>query len=139
MSHTRRIVFFAALLGLGAAAVTFLGAAKLGGGEAPEKGPTPTAVKNSANEAANGTVCLGTVDREDRAFGLFPDNFPQPSKVAKVLVSEGKEVKRDEALLELNIVPDKSLALLTVEEAKAGVDAAEALLVQAQKAAEAHK
>src|SRR5262245_10319105 len=139
MSHTRRIVFFAALLGLGAAAVTFLGAAKLGGGESPEKGPEPTPVKGSGTEVTNGTVCLGTVDREVRPFGLFPKNFPQPSEVSKLLVSEGKEVRAGESLLELNIVPDKTLADLTVEEAQAGVRAAETQLDQAQKALDAHK
>ena len=80
-------------------------------------------------------VCLGHVDTEDRMIGIFPDNYPQPSQVLKVLVREGDEVKKDQPLLEL----DRGMLELKVTEAEAGITAANAELAKAQAVIRAHK
>jgi multidrug resistance efflux pump len=137
MIRTRRFLVFAVLLGIGAAVVTFLGAAKLSGTDSGDKS---VAVKagTPSGDSARGLICLGTVDRDLRAFGLFPKTFPQPSEVIEVLVKEGETVAKDKDLLKLNVVVDKTLADLTVEEAQFAVEEAKALLEQAKQAVQGH-
>jgi multidrug resistance efflux pump len=79
-------------------------------------------------------VCIGTVDTEDRMVGIYPNNFPQPAQVTKVLVKEGDEVKEGQDLLQL----DTSMYDLKVTEADAGIKAAKADLAQAQAKIRAH-
>ncbi len=38
--------------------------------------------------ADNRLVCIGEVDTEDRYVAIYPRNFPQPSRVTRVLVRE---------------------------------------------------
>ena len=47
-------------------------------------------------------VCLGTVDTEDTSIDVFPDNYPLPSKVVKVLVGVGIG-SESASLLELDV------------------------------------
>lgn len=79
-------------------------------------------------------VCLGTVDKEARMIGIFPDNYPQPSQVIKVLVEEGDEVKKGQPLLEL----DREAYEVKIAEADAGVAAAQADLAKARALVRQH-
>lgn len=67
-------------------------------------------------------VCLGNVETEYPGVRIFPDNWPLPSKVTKVLAKEGDEVKAGQQLLEL----DAEMPKLRVREAAAAVAEAEA-------------
>jgi Barrel-sandwich domain of CusB or HlyD membrane-fusion len=53
-----------------------------------------------SNVGGKKLVCLGYVDTEDPMEKIYPDNFPQPSKVKKVLVKEGDTVEKDAPLME---------------------------------------
>jgi len=122
-----RIVTALALVGLAGVGLTALMAAREPGDKA---GP-------AARTAAGGKrlVCLGMVDTEGKMIGIFPDNFPQPSQVTKVLVREGDAVKKDQPLLEL----DTRLLELNVQAADIGIRAANADLAKAQALVAAHK
>jgi multidrug resistance efflux pump len=137
MFRSRPILLLAVVLGVGITVVSFLGAARLTGGDTSGKtnGDSKAAQRNG--EPARGSViCLGTVDRELRAFGVYPKNFPQPSEVTQLLVKEGEEVKAGQKLLQLNLAPDKVMADLAVDEAQAAVEEAEAMLAQANQTLE---
>ncbi len=105
MTRSRIVTFvlFAAVAGLG---LTALMAAKdlNEKGEAPTKPPSPDGKK---------LVCMGNVDTEDPVVRIFPDNFPAPSKVTKVLVHEGDDVKEGQKLLDFDV----EFLQLKVEEA----------------------
>jgi multidrug efflux pump subunit AcrA (membrane-fusion protein) len=121
-----RVLTFVVILGIAGLGLTVLMAA---GDPAEKRAPaTP--------QAAGGKtlVCLGAVDTEDKMIGIYPNNFPQPSQVIKVLKKEGEEVKAGEELLEL----DSDLAALRVTEADAGIESANAQLAQAEAAIRAH-
>ena len=140
MFRSRRILLLAVVLGVGVTVVSFLGAARLTGGDTSPKGNGDAKVAPHNGEPARGSViCLGTIDGQQRAFGLFPNNFPQPSQVTQLLVKEGDTVTKGQKLLQLNLAPDRVLADLAVDEAQGGVEEAEALLAQANQAVEAHQ
>ena len=82
--------------------------------------------KGSARERTN-LVCIGSVDTEEKMIGIFPDNYPQPSQVTKVLVKEGDEVQKGQRLLDL----DRDQCELNVELADIGVTAARTELAKA--------
>lgn len=123
-----RIVTALVLVGLVGVGLTLLAAARRPGDGAP--GPA----KPAPAAADRQLVCLGTVDTEDKMIGIYPDNFPQPSQVTKVLVREGDEVKEGQELLKL----DAEMAQLKVAEAEAGIKEATAKLAQARAAIRAH-
>jgi multidrug resistance efflux pump len=140
MFRSRRILLLAVVLGVGITVVSFLGAARLTGGDTSGKTNGDAKVGQRNGEPARGSViCLGTIDGEQRAFGLFPKTFPQPSEVTQLLVKEGDTVTKDQKLLQLSLAPDKVLADLAVDEAQAAVEEAEAMLAQANQALEAHQ
>ena len=122
-----RVVTTLALIGLAGAGVTVLVAAGSPTDKAAEPAKPPAPLKK--------LVCLGFVDTEGRMIGIYPDNYPQPSRVLKVLVREGQEVKKGDALLEL----DRSMYDLKVAEAAAGITAAKAELAKAQAMVRAHR
>jgi multidrug efflux pump subunit AcrA (membrane-fusion protein) len=140
MFRNRRILLLAVVLGVGITVVSFLGAARLTGGDTSPKGNGDAKATSHNGEPARGAViCLGTIDGQQRAFGLFPNNFPQPSEVKQILVKEGETVAHKQKLLQLTLAPDTVLADLAVEEAQSAVEEAEALLAQANQALEAHQ
>jgi multidrug efflux pump subunit AcrA (membrane-fusion protein) len=119
-----RIVMLVALLGVAGAGLTVLVAAQQPGDKAQTTG--------AGDRIA--LVCTGQVDTEDRMIGIYPDNYPQPSQVLKVLVNEGREVKKGDELLQL----DTSMYDLKITEADAGIIAARAELAKAQAMIRAH-
>ena len=123
-----RVVTALALVGLVGVGLTLLAAAHEPGDRPPEPAK-PTASTDQQ------LVCLGTVDTEDKMIGIYPDNFPQPSQVTKVLVNEGDEVRKGQPLLEL----DTEMYTLKVAEAEAGVKAALADLAKAEALVAAHR
>jgi len=140
MFRNRRILLLAVVLGVGITVVSFLGAARLTGGDtSPKANGDAKATPHNGEPARGSVICLGTIDGQQRAFGLFPNNFPQPSQVTQVLVKEGEEVKAHQPLLQLSLAPDKVLADLAVGEAQSAVEEAEAMLAQANQAVEAHQ
>jgi multidrug resistance efflux pump len=122
-----RVLTALALVGLLGAGVTVLVAAR---------SPTDKAA-DPARPAAplKKLVCLGHVDTEDKMIGIFPDNYPQPSQVLKVLVREGQEVKKGAPLLEL----DRSMYELKVGEADYAIQAANDDVAKAQALVDTHK
>jgi multidrug resistance efflux pump len=125
---SNRVITVVLILGVIIVAVTFLGAAKMTGDDKPSKEPQKTLspVKNGSR----GVVVFGTVD-VDNGPGLipiFPENFPQPSLVKKVLAKEGQDVKLGDALLEF----DSELADIKVREAREGLAKANATLKEAE-------
>jgi membrane fusion protein (multidrug efflux system) len=120
-----RVVTVVALVGLAAGGLTVLMAAR-----EPGEKPAPPAKPQAAS-----LVCLGTVDTEEKMTSIFPDNFPQPSRVVKVLVREGEEVKKGQTLLEL----DRQFYDLKVGEAETAIKAFEAELRKAQAVIRAHR
>jgi len=93
---------------------------------------------------SKGVVVFGSID-VDNGLGLmplFPDTFPQPSKVKEIFVTEGQVVAKGQPLVEF----DNELADFTVAEAKAGLEQAQgakaradAGLHMADQAMEAHQ
>lgn len=79
-------------------------------------------------------VCWGDVDTEDRYVGLFPENFPMPARVTKVLKKEGADVQKGEPLLEF----DADQLNLKVREAENGIQAALAEQAKAEGAVRMH-
>jgi multidrug resistance efflux pump len=140
MFRSRRILLLAVVLGVGITVVSFLGAARLTGSDTSGKANGDAKVGQRNGEPARGSViCLGTIDGEQRAFGLYPKTFPQPSEVKQILVKEGDTVTKDQKLLQLSLAPDKVMADLAVDEAQSAVEEAEAMLAQANQALEAHQ
>lgn len=125
----RRLLTICYSLGLASLAVSLLVAAK-GSGDAKPESAEP------ARPASNGKrlVCLGFADTDDPIIRIYPDNFPQPTKVTKVLVAEGAAVKSGQKLLAL----DDRIALKKVEEATIGVEAAKQERAKAEAMFKAH-
>ena len=121
-----RIVTALALVGLAGVGLTVLMAAR--------EPRTRPGRRTPATAGGKRLVCLGTVDTEDKMIGIYPDNFPQPSQVTKVLVREGDEVKKDQPLLEL----DTELLNLKVREADGRILAARADLAKAEATVRGH-
>lgn len=123
-----RVVTALVLVGLVGVGLTLLAAARQPGDGAP----APARPSVSATDRQ--LVCLGTVDTEDKMIAIYPDNFPQPSQVTKVLVREGDEVKEGQELLKL----DTEMYQLKVAEAEAGIKEANGKLAQARAMIRAH-
>ena len=90
-----RFLTFAALIALSGAGLTVLMAARAAGDKTADP-PRPP-------EGGRRLVCLGYVDAKDKVVGLLPENFPQPSRVTRVLAREGQEVKDGDRLLEFDV------------------------------------
>ncbi|HEX3147131.1 MAG TPA: hypothetical protein VHR66_03560 [Gemmataceae bacterium] len=116
-----RVVAGLAIVGIAALGLTVLMAA----GDPADKNRATATPQTAAGKTL---VCLGMVDTEDKMIGIYPNNFPQPSQVIKVLKKEGDEVKAGEELLEL----DSELAALKVTEADDAISAATAELAKAE-------
>jgi multidrug resistance efflux pump len=126
--RSNKVIALVVVMGAVIVAVTFLGVAKISGDEKPSK-ELPRASTPKAG-STRGVVVFGNVD-VDRGPGLvqvFPENFPQPSTVTKVLVQEGQTVEEGQALAEL----DPVLADIKVAEARQGVAKAKAAQARAQ-------
>jgi multidrug resistance efflux pump len=95
-----------------------------------DKGPESVAAKSPDMRL----VCVGIVDTEDRYVGIFPRNFPQPSRVTKVLVKEGAKVKKDQPLLEFDV----EILDLKVQEANDAIAAARFEESKAESAVRTH-
>jgi multidrug resistance efflux pump len=104
-----RIITVLLFLAISGVALTALMAAK----DANDKPADPPKTTVSGKKL----VCLGNVDTEDLSVDIFPDNYPLPSKVVKVLVKAGDEVKKGQPLLELDV----ELLRLKVDEAEKAI------------------
>jgi multidrug resistance efflux pump len=117
-----RIVTLAVVAGVVTVAVTFLTAAN-----------TSSDANKSTQDSAkpvdgSGVVVFANLDVESGIILIFPETFPQPARVDKILVKEGQSVVKDQALIEL----DKKLAKMTLDEAEAAITTAQNLLAQAE-------
>lgn len=124
----RRLLTIAYSLGVASIAIGFLVAAKNVGDK-----PEPNAPVRPESTGKR-LVCLGYVDTEDPIIRIFPDSFPQPTKVNKVLVGEGAVVKAGQPLMTI----DDRLAQKRVEEAMSGVDAAKQEKAKAEAVVKGH-
>lgn len=122
---SNRVITVVCVLAVVIVAVTFLGAAKMSGDDAPEKAPK---VLSPVKNGSKGVVVYGTVDVDDGLIPVFPENFPQPSTVKKVLVKEGQDVRAGQELIEF----DSELAEIRVREARHGHGKALAAQARAQ-------
>ncbi len=138
-----RVVTVAILVGAVGALVTFLGAARMSGDDGKTAKDAPKIISPVKN-GSKGVVTFGTVD-VDNGIGLiplFPDAFPQPSKVKEIFAVEGQTVSKGQVLAEL----ENDLADFAVAEAKAGLDQAkgakaraDVAMRMAEQAIEAHQ
>lgn len=126
MNRTR-ILTVGGVLVLVGVGLTVLVAAKANG----DKGSDAPGAKPATDTRL---VCIGEVDTADRYVAIYPENFPQPSRVRKVLVKEGAKVKKDQPLLEFDI----ELLELKVQEADDGVAEARSLQTKAESAVRTH-
>jgi len=124
--RSNRVIASAVLVGLVVGAVTFLGAAKVPGDDAPSKKDSTV----SPSQGQDVLVIFANVDIDNGVglLPLFPDAFPQPCKVVKVHVKQGDKVKKGDPLADF----DTELADLSVEEAKFGLARAEGALETAK-------
>ena len=122
-----RVVTALALVGLLGLGVTVLVAARSPNDKAADPPRAEPPLKK--------LVCLGFVDAEEPRISIYPDNYPQPSQVLKVLVREGDRVKKGDPLLEL----DRSMLELKVNEADIAIRAANEELARANALVATHK
>jgi multidrug resistance efflux pump len=114
-----RFVTCMSVLALSGLGLTGLMASKAAG----EKTPDPQKPAGPTKRL----VCLGYVDTRDKMVPLYPENYPLPARVTKVLVHEGAEVKEGQPLLEFDIESlklkvdeaDNAIAIARAEQAKA--------------------
>jgi len=102
-----RIFTFLAILALSTGVLTVFMTSRAAGDKPADPKPVADRI----------LVCWGDIDTEDRFVGLFPENFPMPARVTKVLVKEGAEVKKGQPLLEF----DNEQLSLKVREAENGI------------------
>src|ERR1700734_3225847 len=100
-----RVVTVAVLVGLVIIVVTFLGAARMSGDDG-KNAKDQQKLLAPVKPGSKGVVGSGPVD-VDNGIGLlplFPDTFPQPSKVIQISAraQEGMEVKKGEVLVEFD-------------------------------------
>jgi len=99
------------------------------------RGPGDKAADNAANNASGlKLVVIGEVVTDDGYVGLYPENFPQPSRVTAVLVKEGAIVKKGQPLLEFDI----EMMKLKVEEAENGIATARFEQIKAEAGVREH-
>jgi multidrug resistance efflux pump len=126
--RSNRVITIAVLLGIVIVAVTFLGAAHMSGDD-----PAKSAKEHKTapvKSGSGGVVIFGQVDLNS-GLGLlpiYPEAFPQPSRVVKVFVTEGQQVKKGDKLIEL----DSDIAQSNVKIAEGGLAEALAALKQAE-------
>ena len=80
-------------------------------------------------------VIIGEVSKGEQKVDVYPENFPQPSRVTKVLKAEGADVKMGEPLLEF----DREAYELKVQEAENGIQIAMAEELKADAMVRMHK
>jgi biotin carboxyl carrier protein len=85
------------------------------------RGPGDKPDGNAGNAPSRSLVIIGEVDTAERYVGIYPENFPQPSRVTAVLVKEGDKVKKGQPLMEFDI----EMLKLKVDEAEKGIAAAQ--------------
>ncbi len=122
----RRILTVAYSVGAVALIVGFLTAAK----EVADKGAPAPAPEPARPSNGKKMVLIGYADNLDAIVRIYPDNFPQPCKVTKVLIAEGDTVRAGQPLLEL----DDRYVQLKIAEAVTGVEAAKQEKVKAEAA-----
>ncbi len=140
--RNNRVVIVAALIGVAIVIVTFIGAARMSGDEKGDNKEGPKVIANVKN-GSRGVVVFGTVDIDNGAglLPVFPECFPQPCKVKKVHVVEGKDVELGETLVEFDTeLIDEKLAEAQqgLEKAKGALQGAQALLDQAIRSDQGH-
>jgi multidrug efflux pump subunit AcrA (membrane-fusion protein) len=123
-----RILTISGVLVLVGVGLTALVAARGPGDKGSDSSP-------SKSTSDNKLVCIGEVDTEERYVAIYPRNFPQPSRVTKVLVKEGAKVKEGQPLLEFDI----ELLDLKVQDAKDAIAEAKFLQQKAEAAVQMHK
>lgn len=123
-----RIITIALLIGVLIVGITFLGAARMSG----DDGKTKDGQKNGTLKAGSkgGVVVFGTggMLAGPGLVPVFPENFPMPSKIKKLYVSEGDVVEKGAKLMEF----DAEAAEDVVKKAKGGLAKAEGALKQAE-------
>jgi len=119
-----RIFTFLAILALSTGVLTVFMTSRAAGDKPADPKPVADRI----------LVCWGDIDTEDRFVGLFPENFPMPARVTKVLVKEGAEVKKGQPLLEF----DNEQLSLKVREAENGIKIALAEKAKADGAVRTH-
>ncbi len=126
-----RILTVAIMAGVLITAITFLTAARMTGDDGKTVKDQQKII-SQVKTGSKGVVVFGTltVDNGPGLLPLYPETFPQPCKVKKVLVAEGQTVTKNQKLVEF----DTKLADLTIAEAKAGLAQAEAALKGADAA-----
>lgn len=120
-----RVITFLAVLAVAGVGLTLLMAA----GGPGERNDSPPPGKPDRH-----LVCLGYVDAPDRITPIFPENFPQLSRVTKVLVGEGDKVVKGQELLQF----DNKLLELKVREAGNAIKMAQAEQAKAAAAVRQH-
>jgi multidrug resistance efflux pump len=122
-----RIFTFVALVLVSGVALSLLMAAKAAG----DKAANPP----DAKPVGKRLVFFGDVTTETNGYTtIYPDNYPMPSRVKAVLVTEGAEVKKGQPLLEF----DREMLILKVDEAQRGIEAAQAEVPKAEAAVRIH-
>lgn len=122
-----RFVTYASVLALSGVGLTVLMAAKAAG----QRTADPTKPAGPSKRL----VCLGYVDTKDKMVALYPENFPQPARVIKVLVHEGDGVKEGQPLLDFDV----EMLSLRVREAENAIELAKAEKQKAEALVRAHK
>ena len=141
--RSNRVITIAVLLGVVIVAVTFLGAAHMTGDDTSKSAKDNHKSGPAVKSGSIGVVVFGLIDVDDAddkgkgadgkgagLLSLYPETFPQPSKVIKVLVAERETVVKGQKLIEL----DPELAELKVKQAEAALAEAEASLQRANAA-----
>jgi multidrug resistance efflux pump len=116
-----RVVAAAVVVGVTVAAISFLSAAKMSGEDKSGADGSKSGASGK-NGSPGKVVVFGHVsgDNGPGYIPIFPEGFPQPCLVKKVLAKEGQEVAVDTPLIEF----DSELADLKVKEARAGLERA---------------
>lgn len=99
-----------------------------------DKDKDKTAKEAPKTESGRKLVCLGYVDSEEPMEKIYPDNYPMPSKIKRVLVKEGAIVEKDQPLMEF--VDDTYD--LKIKQAEIGIELAKAERVKAEEAIKSH-
>lgn len=125
--RNNKVIIIAGVLGIAIVAITYIGASRMSG---DEKGNDNQKILSPVKNGSRGVVVFGTIDVDNGAglVPVYPEMFPQPCKVKKVLVKEGDNVEFDDVLIDF----DSELANIKVDEARAGVAKAQSVLKGAE-------
>ncbi len=126
---SNRVITAAVVGGITISVITIIGVSRLSGDEKPTR--SSPSLLTPVKAGSHGVVVFGNVDVDAGAglLHIFPENFPQPSLVKEVRVSEGADVQVGDTL----VVFDSDLVEFKVREAEAGL----ARALAAQRGAEA--